>query len=131
MFEYDASNCRTHLLQKVHREEQREKVMEIAQQENIPVIHCNEVGTSNTQYKHRNSIEEELLRDNPDYLDKIELGKHIASIIDKGIVREESLTRIRKEAQAYLSKAKATNRYTYRAAPTMAAIVNENDYNPI
>ena len=44
------------------------------------------------------TLEEDLLRDNQDYLGKIELGKQITTIIDKGIVQEESLTRKRKEA---------------------------------
>ena len=39
-----------------------------------------------------------MLDDNQYHLDKIELGKHVATIIDKGTVREESLARNRKEA---------------------------------
>ena len=43
------------------------------------------------------TLEEELLCDNQDYLDKIELGKQIASIY-KGTVGEESHTRVHKKA---------------------------------
>ena len=43
-------------------------------------------------------MKEELLQNNKEYLDKIELGKDIALIIDEGVVQEESLTIRRKEA---------------------------------
>ena len=71
------------------REEQRQKVLEIARQENIPIdeILCNE-----------DDLEEHMLQDNQDYLNKIELGKQISIIIGKGVVKEESLSRSRKEA---------------------------------
>ena len=39
-----------------------------------------------------------MLQDNQNYLEKIELGKRIAMIIDKGTVREDPLTRNYKEA---------------------------------
>ena len=64
------------------------RIEEIAQQENIPIELC--VQTSSSKSK---DLEEELLQTNQDYLEKIELGKEIALIIDKGTVREESLTR--------------------------------------
>ena len=44
------------------------------------------------------NLEEDLLCDNQEYIENIEFGKHVASIIDKGVVREESLTQARKEA---------------------------------
>ena len=71
------------------REEQRQKVLEIARQENIPIdeILCNE-----------DDLEVHMLQDNQDYLNKIELGKQISIIIGKGVVKEESLSRSRKEA---------------------------------
>ena len=80
----------------LHREERRQTIEEIAIQENIPISHvAASPATSTLDTLH---LEVELLQDNQDYLDKMELGKQIAVIIDKGTVREESLTRIRKEA---------------------------------
>ena len=78
---------------RVYREEKHQRIEEIAQQENIPIELC--VQTSSSKSK---DLEEELLQTNQEYLEKIELGKEIALIIDKGTVREESLKRNYKEA---------------------------------
>ena len=43
-------------------------------------------------------LEEDLLKDNQVYLERIELGKKIAVILEKGIIHEESLTKERKVA---------------------------------
>ena len=75
------------------REERKRLVREIAQQENAP-LECIEDQT----VKDTKGLKEELLQDNQEYLDKIELGKDIALIINEGVVQEESLTRVRKEA---------------------------------
>ena len=82
----------------IKREEQRQQMVKIAQQENIPIEHCNDMVQSTRSILDVETLEEELLQDNQDYLEKIELGKQIAAIIDKGTVREESLKRNRKEA---------------------------------
>ena len=79
----------------VLRQERRQKVEEIAQQEGIPIDRYIE---SRDDTNDITSLEDEMLQDNQEYLDKIELGERVASIIDKGTVREESLTRCRKEA---------------------------------
>ena len=71
----------------MYREERRQ---EIAQQENISIEHCTEVGESMLD---TSNFEEDLLHDNQEYLEKIELRKKIASVIDKRVVREKSLTR--------------------------------------
>ena len=81
----------------IQREEKRQKVMEIAQQENIPIEHCNDV-TIPTSTLDTANLERDLLQGNQDYLDKIQLGKEIVAIIDKGTVREESLSGCQKEA---------------------------------
>ena len=78
---------------RVFREEQHQRVEEIAQQENIPIELCVQTSSSTLE-----SLEEELLQTNQEYLEKIELGKRIATIIDKGAVREESLKRSYKES---------------------------------
>ena len=54
------------------------------------------------------NLEEELLQDNRDYLDNIELGKQINTIIDKGVVQEESLSKHRKDALDLYRKQKPT-----------------------
>ena len=93
---------RSRQLVKMRREEQQQRVMEIAQQENISIdLHPEQ------------SIDTELLRsdlllDNQEYLYQIELGKQISNIIDEGIVREESLTSDRKKALMLYRKTKPT-----------------------
>ena len=72
-----------------NRKERKRLVHEIAQQEGAPLECIDE---------QPNNLKEELLQNNKEYLDKIELGKDIALIIDEGVVQEESLTRERKEA---------------------------------
>ena len=59
----------------IQREERRQELMKIAQQENILISHCNDVSRSLTSTLDTTNLEEELLRDNQDYLDKIELGR--------------------------------------------------------
>ena len=68
---------------KIHREEQQQRVMEIAQQENISIDLSEQ--TIDTEL-----LRSDLLRDNQEYLYQIELGKQISNIIDEGTVREES-----------------------------------------
>ena len=45
-----------------------------------------------------NDLEEELLKTNSEYFERIELGEKVAIIISKGTVRKESLTKNYKEA---------------------------------
>lgn len=80
---------------RLFREQQRQKVEEIAQQENIPLDICNQ---SPLLPVEKSSLEEELLKTNQEYIETIELGKRIAKIINKGVVREESLIKSYKEA---------------------------------
>ena len=80
----------------LHREERRQEIKEIALQEGIPTD--NALPSSSSSVLDTSNLEEALLDDNKDYLDRIELGKQIAAIIDKGVVREESLANARKEA---------------------------------
>ena len=75
-----------------NRAERIQLAREIAQQESVP-LECIDQTT-----KVKKTSKEELLEDNKEYLDKIELGKDIALIINEGVVQEESLTRERKEA---------------------------------
>ena len=82
----------------VKREEQRQKVIEIAHQENIPIDHCNDIVQPTTSTVDTEGLEVNMLQDNQDYIEKIELGKQINIIIGKGAVKEESLSRTRKEA---------------------------------
>ena len=75
------------------REEKYQKLEEIAQQEGIDISNCIETQSSPALTQ---SLEEELLKENQDHLNKLELGKQIAQIINKGTILEESLSRDRK-----------------------------------
>ena len=68
-------------------------VKEIAQQEEAPLECIEEIEKTNIE----ENLETEMLKDNQKYLDMIEYGKKVANILDKGIVREESLSKDRKQ----------------------------------
>ena len=88
------------------RQERKHLVREIALQENAPLA-CIENQTLNTPGGGE-SLEEELLKGNREYLDKIELGKQITTaIIEKAAVNEESLTKHRKDALYLYRKQRA------------------------
>ena len=87
----------------LEREEKIQKLEEIAHQEEIDISNC--LDTTPTPVITQ-SLEEELLKENQDYLDRLELGKQIARIINKGTVLEESLSRDRKNALELYRKQK-------------------------
>ena len=89
----------------LEREEKFQKLEEIAQQEEIDISNC--IETQSTPVTTQ-SLEEELLKENQEHLDKLELGKQIARIINKGTVLEESLSRDRKHALDLYRKQKPT-----------------------
>ena len=74
-----------------NREERKHLVREIAQEEDAP-LECIEEQIDTPVDEE--SLEDELLKGNQIYLDKIEIGKQITAIIEKGIVKEESLKKI-------------------------------------
>ena len=78
----------------LEREAKRQRIEEIAAEEGLSIP--KEI--SDTQTLDKENLRENLLRDNQLYMEKIELGKNISSIMDEGIVREESLTKDRKLA---------------------------------
>ena len=82
------------LCRKMELERNKDDVM-ITQLEDIDISNCIETQSSSTLTQ---SLEGELLKENQDYLDKLDLGKQIAQIINKGTVLEESLSRDRKHA---------------------------------
>ena len=88
---------------RVKREERKQELIEIAQQDNISVEPRNPDLTIDTVI-----LREDLLRDNQEYLYQIELGKQISNIMDEGFVREESLTSDRKKALVLYRKTKPT-----------------------
>ena len=92
---------RSRQLVKMRREEQQQRVMEIAQQENISIDLSEQ--TIDTEL-----LRSDLLRDNQEYLYQIELGKQISNIIDEATIREESLTIERKKALILYRKTKPT-----------------------
>ena len=88
------------------REEIKERMQlarEIAKQEGAP-LECIEAASIPTQIIEQSSnfdddhLEEDMLKNNQTYHENIELGKKISAILGKGVIREESLTKKRKDA---------------------------------
>ena len=80
------------------QEERRQKVVEIAQQEGIPIDCCDDQLKPFSCDMYIQSLRADLLKGNQEYLDKIELGRKITMIIGEGTVKEESLTKNQKDA---------------------------------
>ena len=78
----------------LEREAKRKRVEDIALEQGVSPPE----EISNTQPLEKDDLREDLLKDNQLYLEKIELGKVVSSILDEGIIREESLTKERKLA---------------------------------
>ena len=82
-----------------NKEARKRLVREIALQENAPMSCIEEdQGSDGNTLVEEERLEEEMRRDNQKYLQNIELGKKISDIVDKGVIREESLTKERKVA---------------------------------
>ena len=81
-----------------NREERKRIVREIALQENAPKACIEEKMCTVNAPMEGEHLEEDMLQDNQKYLETIELGKRVNSVIDKGIVQEESLSKPRKDA---------------------------------
>ena len=79
-----------------NREERKRLVREIAQQEGAS-SECIGEQTSLAALDIE-TLEVEMFKDNQKYLENIELGKQVDNIIDKGVIREESLIKERKYA---------------------------------
>ena len=79
-----------------NREERKRSVREIAQQEGAS-LECIGEQTSSAALDIE-TLEVEMFKDNQKYLENIELGKQVDNIIDKGVIREESLIKVRKYA---------------------------------
>ena len=84
----------------MQRVEKRQKLEEFAQQEGIPLVLDAETTLDTT------SLEDEFLHNNQIDLDKIELRRQIAAIIDKDTVRKESLIKVQEEALRLYRKQK-------------------------
>ena len=76
------------------REVNQQRIRDIAREErlSIPQEVCD------SQSLNKDDLRELLSRNNRHYLEQIELGKNISSILDEGVVREESLTKEHKLA---------------------------------
>ena len=72
----------------LEREEKFQKLEEIGHQEEIDISNC--IETQSTPAITQ-SLEEELLKENQDYLNKLELGKQIAQIIGSGTQGKSTL----------------------------------------
>ena len=81
-------------LAEAEKQQKRQKVADIAKNIGVPVPE--EVGDSESLDK--DDLRDLLSRNNRLYLGQIELGKNISSILDEGVVREESLTKEHKLA---------------------------------
>ena len=82
-----------------NKEARKRLVREIALQENAPMSCIEEdQGYGVKTLVDEKGLEEDLYQDNQKYLENIELGKKISTILDKGVIREESLTKERKDA---------------------------------
>ena len=77
-----------------NREERKRLVHDIARQEGAP-LECIEDQTANPSL---DDLEEAMRQDNEKYLENIELGKQVNTIICKGVAQEESLSKQRKDA---------------------------------
>ena len=75
--------------------QEQNRMERIAQEEEAPMAYIEDV-VETSPSETLETLETEMLKDNQKYLEMIEHGKDIATIIDKGIVREESLTKERK-----------------------------------
>ena len=78
-----------------NRMERIRLVKEITQEKEAPLECIKEVEETSVS-ETLETLETEMLKDNQKYLEMIDHGKNIASIIDKGIVREELLSKDRK-----------------------------------
>ena len=73
----------------IQREIKRQKIIEIAHQEGIPIP--KEIMQASSGIHDEEDLEEYLLKCNQLHLEKIELGKKIDAITNKANIREESL----------------------------------------
>ena len=96
-----------HMQQSLHitKQKRQQEIEEIAKEEGIPIIlyRGERAALKNDEEEDEKEEEEEeeeedMLKDNQGYIKKIARGKRIFDIWIKGIVREGSLLRERKEA---------------------------------
>ena len=71
-------------------EEEANQIEEIAS-EAVDFSYCIDLEEEEIASEAVNLLEKTLLRNNKLYLEKLELGKKISAILDKGVVREGSL----------------------------------------
>ena len=81
----------THQLE---REAKQQQIKEIANAEGLSIPQ----EIQDTQPLDKDDLREVLSRNNQRYLEKIELGKNISTILDEGVVQEDSLTREHRHA---------------------------------
>ena len=92
----------------VEREQKRQKIEEIANQEGIPLDLCTDVTMSSTSSIPSDiELENFLLQQNQLYKDKAALGRRVAKIVNKGIVCQEALPKEHKDALDIYQKQKS------------------------
>ena len=82
-----------HDIQQEH-EAKRQRVVETAKSIGVPVP----VEIEDLESMDKDNLRELLLKDNQRYLKQIDLGRNISSILDEGVIREDSLAQDKKLA---------------------------------
>ena len=82
-----------HDIQQEH-EAKRQRVVETAKSIGVPVP----VEIEDLESMDKDNLRELLLKDNQRYLKQIDLGRNISSILDEGVIREDSLAHDKKLA---------------------------------
>ena len=78
----------------LEREAKQQQIKEIANAEGLPIPQ----EIQDTQPLDKDDLREVLSRNNQRYLEKIELGKNISTILDEGVVQEDSLSKEHRSA---------------------------------
>ena len=92
-----SDNIKRHLKNHIKRKQQLDNIeFNLNEINNAEISNGTDADLKDTTSE--NSLEDILLVDNEAYKEKIDLGKQICTILEKGVVNEESLTRDRKFA---------------------------------
>ena len=84
----------------IRREERQQEIRELARIEGIPVERCSEIDMTDSSLQPVDivQLESQLLTETKTYDAKVDLGKNIVTILNKGIAREDALSKENKEA---------------------------------
>ena len=109
----------------VKREEKRQQIEEIAREEGIPLEYCTDITSSSSAALTDIELEDFLLQNARIYRNKVELGEKVATILDKGVVPEESLPKEHKDAlDLYRKQRPCMNLQTVHLRPWQQQLVD-------